>query len=401
MAAGANGSLWLLGAGIDTVSAAGNENIGATLGREIIELAPGAAAACPQPSGGFSVSKSEVTAGSTVEFNAEPVNLQHGVPFAYEWDLDNEGFKLVNKLGLWPRTEQGSTTEVISWPPPTATFKYTQPGKYTVKLRIVSEYGTYEAPSQTVTVTEALHPKAGFGFAPANPTAGQSVTFNATESEAFGGATISDYHWDWGDGSSEEDVQSPMAAHTYAMPGTYTVKLTVKDSKGLEETFSKEVAVAAPQEEVHTTTTATSTTATTNTGPPPNSGPTNVNPQASAVAGGVVKTTVSCPVTEGSCAGTVQVKTATAVAATAKKGKKKPKKSQLVLGSTSFSLAGGASETLTVHLSAQGMALLSKSKNLSVLVVVSAHDSFGEPSTQSFSVTLHAPAKKSGHHSKR
>jgi PKD repeat protein len=399
LVAGANGSLWLLGAGVDTV-AAGKGEPGGTLGREIVELAPDAGSACPQPSGGFTVSKSEVSAGSTVEFNAESVNLQHGVPFAYEWDLDNEGFKLVNKLGLWPRTEDGVTTEVISWPPSTATFKYTQPGQYTVKLRIVSEYGTYEAPSQTITVTEAKAPAAHFSVATANPMAGQQVSFSAGESSAFGGASLKNYHWEWGDGSSENVQSSPSATHTYATAGTYTVKLAVEDSNGLSSTvFAKEVTVV-PAEEAHTTTTATASTSTHSETPPPNREPTSVTPQTSVGTGGVLKTTVSCPASKISCAGTVQVKTATAVAAIAKKGKKKPKKSQLVLGSTSFSLPGGTSETLTIHLTAQGMALLNKSKSLRVLVIISAHDSFGDPQTQMLSVTLRAPAKKSAHHAK-
>jgi PKD repeat protein len=410
LAAGTNGTLWLLGAGIDTVAAAGSP--GASLGREIVELAPGAAAACPQPSGAFQTSKSEVFTGAKVEFNAETVNLQHGVPFAYEWEF-GEGPKLVNKLGLWPRSDDGSTTEVMSWPPPTATFQYNKPGKYTVKLRILSEYGTYEAPAQTVTVVEATPPQAHFSVATPNPVAGQPVTFNATESVVFNGATIANYHWEWGDGSSEDVQASGLALHTYSTPGAYTVKLTVKDSNNLtsKEAFVKTVTVAAP-EEAHTSTatqtaTATATATSTSSGgtPPPNHEPTAVSPHASAAMGGVLKTTVSCPASKVSCAGTVEVKTATAIAASvadvtataAKKGKKKAHKSQLVLGSSSFSLAGGTSQTITVHLSAQGVALLNKSKSLRVLVIVAAHDSFGDPSTQTLSITLHAATHKSHH----
>jgi PKD repeat protein len=410
LAAGANGTLWLLGAGIDTIAAAGNP--GASLGREIVELAPGAATACPQPSGNFSASKSEVFAGAKVEFNAETVDLQHGVPFAYEWEF-GEGPKLVNKLGLWPRTSGGSTTEVMSWPPPTATFQYNKPGKYTVKLRIVSEYGTYEAPAQTVTVVEATPPQAHFSVATPNPTAGQPITFNATESVVFNGATIANYHWEWGDGASEDVQASGLALHTYSAPGAYTVKLTVKDSNGFtsKEAFVKTVTVAAAEEAHTSTQTQTATTTSTSTsggGTPSNHEPTVVSPHASVAAGGVLKTTVSCPASKVSCAGTVEVKTATAIAASvadvtataAKKSKKKARKSQLVLGSSSFSLAGGTSQTITVHLSSKGIALLDKSKSLRVLVVVAAHDSFGDPSTQTLSVILHAAARKGGHHGK-
>ncbi len=109
---------------------------------------------------------------------------------------------------------------------------------------------------------------------------------------------------------------------------------------------------------------------------------------------------VSCPASETSCAGTVQIKTASAVAAgaKAKKGKRKPKASQLVLGQASFSLSGGQSQTVVVHLSAKGQALLAKQKSLRVLVVVSAHSSLGAVKTETLQVTLKAPRGGHGSH---
>jgi PKD repeat protein len=395
LVAGANGTLWLLGRGLDSSGG----GVASTLGRQIVELKPGSGAeACPQPAGGFTASASEVSAGSTVEFNADTVNLQGGSPFAYEWELDNGGFTVVNEIGKWLN---GDGVEVLSWPPSTTSYTYTKPGVYTVKLRVRSDYGTYEAPSQTVTVTQSQPPVAKFTVS-ANPTAGQAVLFDASESVAqTKGATIVNYHWEWGDGSSE-DLQSGSACHTYAVAGSYPVKLTVKDSNGLaSEAFSATVIVNAAESggsggggtTTATITTPTATTPTTTV--PVETGPPNVSPKASAAAAGVVQTTVSCPTTSQSCAGTVQVKTATAVAASAaKKSKKKPKKSQLVLGSASFSLAGGSSQTLTIHLSPQGMALLSKSKSLRVLVVVTAHGSSGSAKTETLTLTLHAAAKK-------
>ena len=154
LAAGANGTLWVLGRGFDTVSLASDEELGATVGREIVEFGPGGggAKACPQPSGSFSVSKHEVSQGATVTFNAGPVDLQHGVPFVYEWAPTGEGFTIVNEVGLWPREFEGTLVEELSWPPTIASYRYTQPGNYTVKLRVRSDYGTYET-SQPVTVT--------------------------------------------------------------------------------------------------------------------------------------------------------------------------------------------------------------------------------------------------------
>jgi PKD repeat protein len=264
LAAGANGTLWVLGRGFDTEAVASEGGLGATVGREIVEFGPGGggANACPQPSGTFTLSKPEVSEGATVEFNAATVDLQHGVPFAYEWAPTGEGFTIVKEIGLWPR----ELVEEPSWPPATASYKYTQSGKYMVKLRIRSDYGTYEAPAQALTVTSANLPVAKFGVATSEPTAGQPVTFNVSESSAPSGDSISDYRWEWGDGSKPEEDQSsgPTFVHTFAAPATYTVKLVVTDSEELQsEVFSENVTVAGGEKT--TTTTPTTTTPTTTT----------------------------------------------------------------------------------------------------------------------------------------
>src|SRR6202021_131586 len=144
---------------------------------------------------------------------------------------------IVKEIGLWPR----ELVEEPSWPPTTASYKYTQSGKYMVKLRIRSDYGTYEAPAQALTVTSAKLPVAKFGVATSDPTAGQPVTFNVSESSAPSGDSISDYRWEWGDGSKPDEDQSsgPTFVHTFAAPATYTVKLVVTDSEELQsEVFS-------------------------------------------------------------------------------------------------------------------------------------------------------------------
>jgi PKD repeat protein len=265
LAAGKNGTLWVLGRGFDTVAVSSDEGLGATVGREIVEFGPGANGekACPQPSGTFSVSKPEVSEGATVTFNAGTVDLQQGVPFTYEWAPTGEGFTIVNEIGLWPRELEKSIVEELSWPPATTSYKYTQAGKYTVKLRIRSDYGTYEPPAQTITVTPPKPPVAKFSVATSEPTAGQPVTFNVSESSVPSGDSITDYRWEWGDGSKPEEDQSsgPTFAHTFAAAGVYTVKLIVTDSEELQsEAFSESVTVASVEKPATTTSTTTSPT---------------------------------------------------------------------------------------------------------------------------------------------
>ncbi|HKP93101.1 MAG TPA: PKD domain-containing protein, partial [Chthoniobacterales bacterium] len=69
------------------------------------------------------------------------------------------------------------------------------------------------------------------------PTSGDApltVSFDATgSSDPDFGDTISNYHFDFGDGN-QTDSGAPMVEHTYNNPGTYTPSLVVTDSRGLD-----------------------------------------------------------------------------------------------------------------------------------------------------------------------
>ncbi len=67
-----------------------------------------------------------------------------------------------------------------------------------------------------------------------------NVTFNSSGSQAFNGATITGYSWDFGDGTSSTD---PNPTHTYATPNDYQVKLTVTDSTNHTGSTTKTVTV--------------------------------------------------------------------------------------------------------------------------------------------------------------
>ncbi|MFJ6549394.1 PKD domain-containing protein [Microbacterium sp. NPDC091676] len=69
---------------------------------------------------------------------------------------------------------------------------------------------------------------------------GVDAAFDASTSVPPGSTTISDYLWDFGDGSTRTG-KTP--AHTYAKPGTYAVKLTVTDSQSLMGSVTKSVVV--------------------------------------------------------------------------------------------------------------------------------------------------------------
>src|SRR4029077_20880010 len=97
--------------------------------------------------------------------------------------------------------------------------------------------------------------------------------------------------------------------------------------------------------------------------PSPDKSPTRLTGRAH-FSGRAVGIRLSCPSTKGSCAGTVRLETVTAFAARRGKGKAKHR-GRLLLGQTPFAISGGQHQTVTVRLSARGVALLKKLGRLS------------------------------------
>jgi PKD repeat protein len=84
--------------------------------------------------------------------------------------------------------------------------------------------------------------EAKFLYSPTAPGVGVVVAFNASTSKSPAG--IASYAWSFGDGTTGSGV---MVQHSYATAGTYTVRLTVTDSKGLTAWTTQYVPVAAPR----------------------------------------------------------------------------------------------------------------------------------------------------------
>ena len=104
---------------------------------------------------------------------------------------------------------------------------YAAPGTYTVTLTTTDVWGKFASVSHDVTMTE---PAGNTG-----PTAVFAATctvltcaMNSTGTVDPEGHTIKGYAWNWGDGTANSTGASP--SHTYALPGSYTITLTVTDS---------------------------------------------------------------------------------------------------------------------------------------------------------------------------
>lgn len=103
---------------------------------------------------------------------------------------------------------------------------YTLSDVYSLKL---SKTGT---PSNTPPIANIAFTQTGTS----------NFNFNGTASNDPDG-TITKYQWDFGDGAS---ALGATASHTYASPGSYTVKLTVTDNLGATGSATLNVSVATP-----------------------------------------------------------------------------------------------------------------------------------------------------------
>jgi len=105
---------------------------------------------------------------------------------------------------------------------------------------------------------------------------------------------------------------------------------------------------------------------------------------------------IACPVLETSCTGTITLRTLRAVRAGVAGREAKQKATVLTLAAGSFTVAGGQSRALTLHLSTSARKVLSSSHVLSARATIVAHDPAGATHTGQTVVTLRAPQAKHG-----
>lgn len=124
---------------------------------------------------------------------------------------------------------------------PVLTHVFSHLGSFNVTLIVTDNDGLTGSLSQVVTV--GGRPVTSFDWFPPNPTALETVTFNASESSANGGS-ITNYFWDFGDGHSQ-NTSSPITTHVYDNPGEFNVTLTVTDSEGLIQSLTRTIVITS------------------------------------------------------------------------------------------------------------------------------------------------------------
>jgi PKD repeat protein len=112
---------------------------------------------------------------------------------------------------------------------------------YKVVLTVTDDTGQQASTSKDIAVLTG-NPIPAFVSSPGIPTS-RLINFDASTSQSFGGATITTYSWNFGDGTTAS-TSSPLIPHTFAASIAYTVSLTVTDSLGRSATTT--VSVTAP-----------------------------------------------------------------------------------------------------------------------------------------------------------
>jgi len=151
-----------------------------------------------------------------VAFNASSSSGQGNTIISYQWDFDD-----------------GHSGEGI-----TINHTYTSIGLYYAQLTVTNDVGESDSGTQKIRVGA---PTAAFTMQPTSGRAPLEVFFDASASFDQDGSIVS-YEWSFGDWQFGEGA---MATHTYTIPGTYTVRLGVRDNDDLYDYTTLEITVEA------------------------------------------------------------------------------------------------------------------------------------------------------------
>lgn len=142
---------------------------------------------------------------------------------------DNSSVVSGSPIVQWHWDFGDGTTSVLQSP----VHSYTANGNYTVSLIVTNSGGCSDTIVQNITVGAA--PVGGFTSSVVCP--GTPTIF--TDSSTAVGSSITNWIWNFGDGSAPDSVPDPM--HVYGHPGSYPVQLIITDSMGCRDTLLKTV----------------------------------------------------------------------------------------------------------------------------------------------------------------
>lgn len=129
----------------------------------------------------------------------------------------------------------------------TVTKSYDVAATYNVVLTVTDDVGQTDSETRAVLVATTSNVlTADFTFSPLNPTNNTQVNFNASVSQPA--AQITNYAWDFGDGTVSLANTTPTISKTFTVTvtTTFVVRLTVTDTAGRTATITRNVQITFP-----------------------------------------------------------------------------------------------------------------------------------------------------------
>jgi tetratricopeptide (TPR) repeat protein len=166
----------------------------------------------------FSIHPKEPKVKDIVTFDASASSDKDGGIVSYEWEFgDGDTGKGISKL-----------------------HTYQENGSYNVILTVKDDH---DAKNTTISIIKInAPPVAAFTFSPSGPSAGDSISFDASQSKDPDGK-ITDYEWIFGDGDSGNGIY---VLHNYSIGGNYLVELKIKDDSNATDIRESLVKVNRP-----------------------------------------------------------------------------------------------------------------------------------------------------------
>ena len=171
------------------------------------------------PTAAFSSNVQSGTAPLTIQFTDKSSGTS---PLSYAWDFTNDG----------------DTDSTIKSP----SFTYATPGTYSVKLTVTNIAGTNSTTKiNYITVAAPVPPTAAFSSNVQTGTFPLLIRFT----DESGGTGPLTYAWDFdNDGDTDSTGKSP--SYTFTAAGTYSVKLTVTNIAGTDNTTRIDYIIVTP-----------------------------------------------------------------------------------------------------------------------------------------------------------
>jgi len=172
--------------------------------------------------------------GDTITYQVVPPKGLANSDYGSKWVINSVSLKTLSGSG--PYIKDTATKFLGGGKGVTFSFHPTKNADslYALKMDIKTLPGNCDSVI-TRYLQVSIRPVAGFSFI--NTCFGTPLTFNDTTTTPYF-TTVSNWNWDFGDGDTSM-MQNPM--HSYAKPGTYTVKLNVSTGQGCGNTVSTTV----------------------------------------------------------------------------------------------------------------------------------------------------------------